>query len=73
MLLAPSANLVLAVRRDTPIFCPVMGLLALAFADNAFKDSEIEKPEELFSFTVPDFKELLDIQWRPECMETPVA
>ena len=34
-----------------------MGLLALAFEDNAFKDSGIKKPEEIFSLTVPDFKE----------------
>ena len=49
-----------------------MGLLALAFADNALKDSGIKKPEDIFSLTVPDFKESLAIQWRPECMEIPV-
>ena len=59
-------------RRDTPIFCPVMCLLALAFADNAFKVSGIERPEDLFSLTIPHFKESLAVQWRPECMETPI-
>ena len=38
-----------------------MGLLALAFAGNAFKDSKIRKLEEIFSLTVPDFKESLAI------------
>ena len=54
---------------DTPVFRPVMALLSLAFADNAFKDS---KPEEHFSLTVPDFKEPLAIRWRSGCPETPV-
>ena len=49
-----------------------MAFLALAFADNAFKDSGIKEPEELFCLTVPDFKESLAIQWKPECMDTPV-
>ena len=53
---------VLYERRDTPIFSPVMALLALALADNAFKDSGIKMPENLFSLTVPDFKGSLAIQ-----------
>ena len=44
-----------------------MAFLALAFADNAFKDWGIKKPEELFCLTVPDFKESLAIQWKPAC------
>ena len=59
-------------RRDTPILCPVLNFLALAFADNAFRRPGISKPEDLFSFTIPHFKESLTIQWRPECMEPPV-
>ena len=49
-----------------------MGLLALAFADNAFKELGIEKPEDLFSLEIPHFKESLAIQWRSEIMETPI-
>ena len=49
-----------------------MGLLALAFADNAFKESGIEKPEDLFSLEIPHFKKSLAIQWRPEVMGTPI-
>ena len=74
MVLAPSANLVLAVlyeRRDTQIFYPVLCLPALALADNAFRDSAIRKPKELFSLTIPDFKEPLAIRRKPERMETP--
>ena len=49
-----------------------MGLLALAFADNAFKISGIEKPEDIFSLTIPHFKETLAFQWSLDCMETPI-
>ena len=55
-----------------PIFCPVMGLLALAFADNAFKVSGLGKPEDLFSLTIPHFTEPLAFQWSPEGMQTPI-
>ena len=47
------------------MFCPIMSLLALAFADNAFKEMGIEKPEDLFSLEIPHFKESLAIQWKP--------
>ena len=49
-----------------------MGLLALAIADNPFKESGIEKPEDLFSLTISHFKESLAFQWSLECMETPI-
>ena len=49
-----------------------MGLLALAFADNAFKESGIQKPEGLFSLKIPHFKKSLAIQSRPEILETPI-
>ena len=54
------------------MFCPVIGLLALAFVDNAFKESGIKKPEDLFSLEIPHFKEPLAIQWRLEIMESPI-
>ena len=62
---------VLYERRDNPMFSPIMNLLALAFADSAFKESGIKKPEDLFSLEIPHFKESLAIQWKPECLETP--
>ena len=58
--------------RDNPMFCPIMSLLALAFADNAFNESGIKKPEDPFSLEIPHFKESLTIQWRPGCLETPI-
>ena len=54
------------------MFCPIRNLLALAFVDNAFKESGIKKPEDLFSLEIPHFKESLTIQWRPGCLEIPI-
>jgi hypothetical protein len=49
-----------------------MDLLALAFADNTFKKKGAQRLEDLYSFEIPHFKELLSIQWKPEIRETPV-
>ncbi|KAH8145064.1 uncharacterized protein LAJ45_10975 [Morchella importuna] len=63
---------VLYERRDNPIFCPIMNFLALAFADNAFMEGGIKKPEDLFALEIPDFKETLSINWKEDMLETPV-
>lgn len=49
-----------------------MNLLALAFADSAFKEGGIRKPEDLYGLEIPDFKESLSVQWKPEIRETPI-
>ncbi|KAI5789795.1 hypothetical protein FPQ18DRAFT_261175, partial [Pyronema domesticum] len=63
---------VLYERRDSPIFCPVLNMLALAFADNAFKEEGITRPEDIYNIQIPIFRETLSIQWKPEILETPV-
>jgi len=63
---------VLYERRDNPIFCPILNMLALAFADRAFKEEGIWKPEDIDSLVIPDYKERLVLDWRPEVMETPI-
>jgi hypothetical protein len=63
---------VLYERRDSPIFCPILNMLALAFADNAFKEKGITRPEDIFNLNIPNFKETLSIHWKPEILETPV-
>ncbi|RPA90956.1 hypothetical protein L873DRAFT_360229 [Choiromyces venosus 120613-1] len=63
---------ILYERRDHPIFCPIMNFLALAFADNAFMEGGIRKPEDLYSLEIPSFKEALSIQWKTEIRETPI-
>lgn len=52
--------------------CPIINLLALAFADNAFKEDGITKPEDIHSFEIPHYKEPLSIQWKPDIRDTPV-
>ena len=39
------------------MFCPIMRLFALAFADNAFKELGIKEPEDLFSLEIPFFRD----------------
>ena len=63
---------ILYERRDHPMFCPIMSLLALAFADSAFKEEGIQCPEDLYTLEIPHFKETLGIQWKPELLETPI-
>ena len=48
------------------MFCPVVSLLALAFANNALGGGGIQCPEDLFTLEIPHFKEALAIQWKPE-------
>jgi hypothetical protein len=47
-------------------------MLALAFADNAFKEEGITRPEDIYNIQIPIFRETLSIQWKPEILETPV-
>ena len=41
---------VLYERWDNLIFCPILNMLALAFADGAFKEKGIQKPEDIYSW-----------------------
>ena len=52
------------------MFCPIMSLLALAFADSVFKEEGIQRLEDLYTLEIPRFKETLGIQWKPELLET---
>lgn len=63
---------ILYEQRDNPMFCPVMSLLALDFADNALKETGIEKLKDLFSLEIPRFNESLAIQWTPRYLEKPI-
>ena len=49
-----------------------MSLFALAFADSAFKEGGIQRPEDLYTLETPHFKEMLGIQWKPELLETSI-
>ena len=48
-----------------------MGLLALALADNAFKEPGMDMPRGPFLARDPSLQRIPAIQWRPEIMETP--
>ncbi|KAI9774709.1 MAG: hypothetical protein M1839_001670 [Geoglossum umbratile] len=70
-------------KKDTPQFvdvilrewkvmaqCPVIAFLALAFADNAFRD--ISTPEELFSLRIPKGEDHLPIPWKQDMQDIPI-
>ena len=54
------------------MFCSIISPLALAFADSAFKEEGIQRPEDLYTFEILHFRETLGTQWKPELLETPV-
>ena len=59
-------------RRDHSMFCSIISPLALAFADSAFKEEGIQRPEDLYTFEILLFRETLGTQWKPELLETPI-
>ncbi|KAI5814744.1 hypothetical protein BZA77DRAFT_389010 [Pyronema omphalodes] len=58
--------------RNSPMLCPVLNMIALAFADNAFKEAGITRPEDIYDIQIPISLDKLSIEWKPEIMETPV-
>ena len=47
-----------------PVFCPIILLIALAFADGAFANEEIRTPADLFRLRVGDFgRSYLEVPW----------
>ena len=39
------------------MFCPILHILSLAFADNAFDSDDIQSVQDIYNHTIPDFKE----------------
>ena len=54
------------------MFCPVLHMLALAFADNAFASDDIKSAEDIYKLTVPEFKESIHLKWKDEWMSRPI-
>ena len=56
-----------------PIFCPILPLIALAFADDAFANEGIRTPADLFRLRVEDpGKNHLEVPWKASILDTPV-
>lgn len=54
------------------MFCPVLHMLGLAFADNAFDSDEIKSLQDIYSHKIPDFKESTKLKWKDEWMLRPI-
>ncbi|KAI9888578.1 MAG: hypothetical protein M1814_006625 [Vezdaea aestivalis] len=53
------------------VYCPITFILALAFADNAFK-SELITPDYLLRVKVPSRLHTLPIHWKTEILDKPI-
>lgn len=53
-------------ENDYLIFCPVLHMLALAFADNAFASDDIKFAQDIYKLIVPEFKESIHLKWKDE-------
>ena len=53
---------ILHETRSDPILCPVMNLLALAFADDAFEC--LRSPQDLMILKVPAQRQSLELKWK---------
>ena len=57
---------------NNPMFLPDYESFGSSFANKAFEWLGIEKPEDLFSLEIPYFKGSLVIEWKLECLKTPI-
>jgi hypothetical protein len=56
-------------RDDNLVFCPILYVLALAFADNAFASEWINCLEDLEAFQVPSHLQSLLLSWKESMLE----
>lgn len=48
-------------EHDCLMFCPILHMLALAFADNAFNSDNIKCAQDIYNITILDFKNSLQL------------
>ena len=54
------------------VFCPILPLIALAFADDTFANEGIRTPADLFRLQVEDpDKNHLEVPWKASILDTP--
>ena len=59
-------------NNDGNLICnPVMYIIALAFADNAFENN-FNCPEEIYRLVVPPESDRIRLQWKDSLAETPI-
>ena len=61
-------------RDDNLAFCPILHVLSLAFADQAFLSPWLQEPKDLYTFRVEDDRglESLPLEWKPDMLDLPL-
>lgn len=54
------------------MFCPILYMLSLAFADNAFDFDDIQNAQDTYNLNIPKCKESLQFKWKDEWMSRPI-
>lgn len=59
-------------REDNLALCPILHILSLAVADNAFEASDVQGPENIYGVEVPAYRESLQLKWKKSMLDIPV-
>ena len=59
-------------RPETPSFCIVFYILALAFDDDAFLSPFIREPKDVWATNVPDHRCGTPLEWKPSMADIPL-
>lgn len=61
-------------RDDNLALCPIAHVLALAFADNAFRSDWLRDPEDLYLFGIDSTRQLrgIPLEWKQEMLDVPL-
>ncbi|KAJ6258013.1 hypothetical protein Dda_6925 [Drechslerella dactyloides] len=59
-------------RYDSMPADPILLFLALAFADNAFKSKDINRPADIYQLRIPEKMGAIQLHWKPSILETPI-
>jgi len=67
----PNLSIEVTIREDRndPLLCPVLDILALADADNAWKNFKSSK--DLYAYRLPAWRDSLDVPFKDEICGTP--
>ncbi|KAL9050990.1 MAG: hypothetical protein Q9162_006310, partial [Coniocarpon cinnabarinum] len=60
-------------RDDNLSFCPILYVLALAFADKAFCSEWLQSPDNVSKIEMPSCLESVPLEWKPEVATKPIV
>lgn len=59
-------------RDDSLAFCPILHVLALAFADKAFLSEWLQSPNDISNIDIPPYLNSVPLEWKPEVAAKPI-